>query len=129
MDELAMEKIKVLITSNREETAKNCKRLLEFEPDIEAIVLLQDENETQPVQQASIAAGFVPDVIVVTNESTDENWIKKLTVRYRSADIIVVVYQTTGEIFTHLKSLGLSEFLSFPVSADEMVNTIRSLHQ
>ncbi len=118
--------IRVLIVDDNRTTVENVARLLNFEPDIEVVGTAR--NGRTGVQQTS---ELKPDVVLMDINMPDMDGIEACRRIIRSSPLSRVMMMSVQADTAYLKgamTAGAREFLIKPFSYDELINTVRRVH-
>ena len=127
MAELSETKIRVLIVDDIAETRENVRKLLYFEKDIE--VVGAGANGTEGIE---MARGLRPDIVLMDINMPDIDGISAAESISQSApEVQIIMMSVQGETDYLRRSMlaGAREFLVKPFSADELIASIRRVHQ
>lgn len=122
-----MSRIKVLIADDIDETRDNIKRLLYFEPDL--AVVGEARNGEEAVREVE---RLRPDIILMDINMPVLDGIgatEIISMRVPTTSIIVISVQGEQEYLKKAMMAGAREFLIKPFSSDELVNSIRKVHE
>lgn len=117
-----MEKIKVVIVDDSEDTRNNIKTLLSFEKRIE--VIGEGENGEEAV---FIAREARPDIILMDINMPVMDGIRateEITISVPDTAVIIMSVQGEYEYLRKAMSAGAREYLSKPFSSDDLIATI-----
>jgi pilus assembly protein CpaE len=120
-------KIRVLIVDDIPETRENVRKLLYFEKDIEVVGAAA--NGTEGIQMAQTMR---PDIVLMDINMPDIDGISATEAITQSVpEVQIVMMSVQGETDYLRRSMlaGAREFLIKPFSADELVASIRRVHQ
>ena len=127
MAELPDTKIRVLIVDDIAETRENVRKLLYFENDIE--VVSAAANGTEGIE---MARGLRPDIVLMDINMPDIDGISAAeSISQSVSEVQIIMMSVQGETDYLRRSMlaGAREFLVKPFSADELVASIRRVHQ
>lgn len=127
MAELPETKIRVLIVDDIAETRENVRKLLYFENDIE--VVSAAANGTEGIE---MARGLRPDIVLMDINMPDIDGISAAeSISQSVSEVQIIMMSVQGETDYLRRSMlaGAREFLVKPFSADELVASIRRVHQ
>lgn len=117
-----MEKIKVVIVDDTEETRNNVKTLLSFEKRIE--IIGEAENGEEAV---FIAKESKPDIMLMDINMPVMDGIKateEISMNVPETAVIIMSVQGENEYLRKAMTAGAREFLNKPFSSDDLINTI-----
>lgn len=117
-----MEKIKVVIVDDSEETRNNVKLLLSFEKRIEVIGEAENGEEALFIVNESR-----PDIVLMDINMPVMDGIKateEITFMVPESTVIIMSVQGEFEYVKKAMSAGAREFLNKPFSSEELVNAI-----
>jgi pilus assembly protein CpaE len=127
MAELLETKIRVLIVDDIPETRENVRKLLYFEKDIEVVGAAA--NGTEGIE---MARSLRPDIVLMDINMPDIDGISATEAISQSVpEVQIIMMSVQGETDYLRRSMlaGAREFLVKPFSADELVASIRRVHQ
>jgi pilus assembly protein CpaE len=119
--------IRVLIVDDVQESRDNVERLLRFEPDIQIVGKAADGREA-----VDLALSREPTVIVMDVNMPDMDGIEATkAILTRRPNTGVVMMSVLNEPDTLRRSMlaGAREFLVKPFSLDELLTSVRTVHQ
>lgn len=122
-----MEKIKVVIVDDSDETRNNVKMLLSFEKDIEVIGEAVNGEEA-----VFIAREAKPDVVLMDINMPVMDGIKateEIALNIPESTVIIMSVQGENEYMKKAMSAGARDFLTKPFSGDELVKTVRKTYE
>ncbi|NLD50917.1 MAG: response regulator/pilus assembly protein [Clostridiaceae bacterium] len=117
-----MEKIKIVIVDDTEETRNNVKTLLSFEKRIE--IIGEAENGEEAV---FIAKESKPDVMLMDINMPVMDGIKateEISMNVPETAVIIMSVQGENEYLRKAMAAGARDFLNKPFSSDDLINTI-----
>jgi pilus assembly protein CpaE len=120
-------KIRVLIVDDVQESRENVERLLKFEPDINIIGTASRGQEA-----IDIAIAQKPDVILMDVNMPDMDGITATrTIMSQAPGIGVIMMSVLNEPDVLRRSMlaGAREYLVKPFSLDELLTSVRNVHQ
>ena len=120
-------KIRVLIVDDVAESRDNVAKLLRFEPDIE-VVALADGGQAG----IDLALDLEPDVILMDINMPEVDGITaatRISGRLPNAGVIMMSVQNESDYLRRAMLAGAREFLAKPFSLDELIESIRHVHQ
>lgn len=118
-----MEKIKVVVVDDSDETRNNVKTLLSFEKDIEVIGEAVNGEEA-----IFIAREARPDVILMDINMPIMDGIRateEIALNIPESTVIIMSVQGENEYIKKAMSAGARDFLSKPFSGDELIKAVR----
>lgn len=121
------EKIRILIVDDHAETRENIRRLLQFEKDMEVIGGAGTGKEG-----ITLSRDLRPHVILMDINMPDMDGIavtEAVLKEVPSAQIVILSVNSEAEYIRRAMLAGARYFLTKPPSADELVNTIRTMGQ
>ncbi len=121
------EKIRVLIVDDIPETRENVRKLLYFERDIEVVGAAVDGTEG-----IELARKLRPDIVLMDINMPDIDGISATQAIAESVpEVQIIMMSVQGETDYLRRSMlaGAREFLVKPFSADELIASIRRVHQ
>jgi pilus assembly protein CpaE len=127
MDEIPDAKIRVLIVDDIPETRENVRKLLYFEKDIEVVGAAG--NGTEGIE---MARSLRPDIVLMDINMPDIDGITATeSISQSVPDVQIIMMSVQGETDYLRRSMlaGAREFLIKPFSADELIASIRRVHQ
>jgi pilus assembly protein CpaE len=127
MAELPDSKIRVLIVDDIPETRENVRKLLYFEKDIEVVGAAA--NGTEGIE---MARSLRPDIVLMDINMPDIDGITATeSISQSVPDVQIIMMSVQGETDYLRRSMlaGAREFLVKPFSADELIASIRRVHQ
>jgi pilus assembly protein CpaE len=127
MAELLETKIRVLIVDDIPETRENVRKLLYFEKDIEVVGAAA--NGTEGIE---MARSLRPDIVLMDINMPDIDGISATEAISQSVpEVQIIMMSVQGETDYLRRSMlaGAREFLVKPFSADELIASIRRVHQ
>lgn len=122
-----MEKIKVVIVDDSDETRNNVKMLLSFEKDIE--VIGEAVNGEEAIFMAREAR---PDVVLMDINMPVMDGIRateEIALNIPESTVIIMSVQGENEYMKKAMSAGARDFLIKPFSGDELVKTVRKTYE
>jgi pilus assembly protein CpaE len=121
------DKIRVLIVDDIPETRENVRKLLYFEKDIEVVGAAADGTEG-----IELARKLRPDIVLMDINMPDIDGITATqTICQSVPEVQIIMMSVQGETDYLRRSMlaGAREFLVKPFSADELIASIRRVHQ
>lgn len=122
-----MDKIKVVVVDDSEETRNNVKTLLSFEKGIEVIGEAENGEEA-----AFIAREARPDIILMDINMPVMDGIRateEISINVPESTVIIMSVQGEHEYIKKAMSAGAREFLNKPFSGDELIRCIRKTYE
>ncbi|NJL92825.1 MAG: MinD/ParA family protein [Anaerolineae bacterium] len=117
------ELIKVLLVDDVPETRENLKKLLAFEPDIEVVGAASTGREA-----LQFAEEVQPDIVLMDINMPDMDGITA-TERMKSvapaAAVVMMSVQSEADYLRRAMMAGARDFLTKPISGDDLYSTIR----
>jgi pilus assembly protein CpaE len=120
--------IKVLIVDDIPDTRENLRKLLAFEPDIEVV---GGSGAGTGVQAVELAKEFKPDVVLMDINMPDMDGItatKAISEAVRSAAVVIMSVQSEPGYLRQAMLAGARDFLTKPISSEELYATIRRVY-
>jgi pilus assembly protein CpaE len=120
-------KITVLIVDDIAETRENIRKLLQFEPDIEVVAAARTGREG-----VALAKQHKPNVALMDINMPDMDGITATDLISKDSpatQIIILSVQSDSDYMRRAMRAGASDFLSKPPSGDELIATIRKVHE
>src|SRR3954453_16565413 len=120
-------KIGVVIVDDIADTRENFSKLLMFERDIEVVATAGSGPEA-----IEICRKIRPDVVLMDINMPDMDGIKTaeiLSSELPAIGIIMMSVQSEQDYLRRAMLAGAREFLVKPFSADELINSIRHVHE
>lgn len=117
-----MDKVKVVIVDDTEETRNNVKTLLSFEKRIEIIGEAENGEEAVFIVKES-----KPDIVLMDINMPIMDGIKateEISVSAPETSVIIMSVQGENEYLRKAMSAGARDFLNKPFSSDELITTI-----
>src|SRR5437660_927821 len=121
------ELIKVLIVDDIVSTLDNRQQLLSFEPDIQVVATAV--NGKEGVEQAK---KVVPDIVLMDVNMPEMDGIQAtelLATEAPGSPVIIMSVQGERDYLRRAMQSGAREFLIKPFSGDELIASIRRVHQ
>src|SRR5690348_17319704 len=118
--------IKVLIVDDIPETRENLKKLLAFETDIEVVGTASTGREG-----LELAQDIVPDVILMDINMPDMDGIaatERISKSVPQASVVMMSVQSEADYLRRAMLVGARDFLTKPISGEELYATIRSVY-
>jgi len=120
-------KIRILIVDDIAESRDNVAKLLRFEPDVE-VVGLADNGE----QAIDLCERLEPHIVLMDVNMPGMDGITattRITSRQPNTAVIMMSIQNEPEFLRRSMMAGAREFLAKPFSLDELIDSIRHVHQ
>ncbi len=121
------EKIRVLIVDDIPETREQIKKLLMFEPDIDVVGTAATGREG--VEEAKKTQ---PNIILMDINMPDMDGIQateQISTAVPSAAVVMMSVQSEADYLRRAMLAGASDFLTKPVSGDDLYSTLRKVHE
>lgn len=121
--------IKVLIVDDIPDTRENIRKLLAFEPDIEVV---GGDGASTGREAIELATQFKPDVVLMDINMPDMDGItatKQITMAVRTAAVVIMSVQSEQGYMRQAMLAGAREFLTKPISSEELYATIRRVYE
>ncbi len=118
--------IKVLIVDDIPETRENLKKLLAFEADIEVIGTASTGREG-----LDMAKELLPDIILMDINMPDMDGIaatEAINKVVPTASVVMMSVQSESDYLRRALQAGARDFLTKPISGEELYATIRSVY-
>jgi pilus assembly protein CpaE len=118
--------IKVLIVDDIPETRENLKKLLAFEADIEVIGTASTGREG-----LDMAKELLPDIILMDINMPDMDGIaatEAINKAVPTASVVMMSVQSESDYLRRALQAGARDFLTKPISGEELYATIRSVY-
>lgn len=122
-----IEKIKVLLVDDVEETRTNIKKLFFFAPDIEVV-----GEGSNGLEAVDLATSLKPDVILMDINMPVMDGIEaieKISWQAPACSVIIMSVQGEQEYLKRAMMAGAREYLVKPFSSDELISTVRRVHE
>jgi len=120
--------IKVLIVDDIPDTRENIRKLLAFEPDIEVV---GGDGAGTGRQAVELATKYKPDVVLMDINMPDMDGIaatKAISTAVRTAAVVIMSVQNESGYLRQAMLAGARDFLTKPVSSEELYTTIRRVY-
>jgi len=120
-------KIRVLIVDDILESRDNVAKLLRFEPDVEIVGMAESGEEG-----IDIAFRLEPDIVLMDINMPGIDGIAattRITGRLANTAVIMMSVQNEPDYLRRSMMAGAREFLAKPFSLDELIESIRHVHQ
>jgi pilus assembly protein CpaE len=120
-------KINVIIVDDIAETRENIRKLLQFEPDIEVVGVARTGREG-----IALAKQYKPDVALMDINMPDMDGITAtdhISKDSPNTQIVILSVQSDPDYMRRAMRAGASDFLTKPPSGDELISTIRKVHE
>lgn len=124
---MAEEKIRVLIVDDIPETRENLRKLLYFETDIEVVAAAISGEEG-----IKLAQEHQPDIVLMDINMPGLDGIaatEAITQEVPFSQVIMMSVQGEADYLRRSMQAGARQFLIKPFSSDELVSTIRQVHE
>ena len=121
------ERIKVLIVDDIGETRENLRKLLSFDPGIEVVGAAASGPEG-----IEMAKEFLPHIVLMDINMPDMDGIaatEALLQEVPSSQVVIVSVQGETDYVRRAMLAGARDFLTKPPSGDELMSTIRRVHE
>ncbi len=121
--------IKVLIVDDIPDTRENIRKLLAFEPDIEVV---GGDGASTGREAIELATQYKPDVVLMDINMPDMDGItatKQITMAVRTAAVVIMSVQNEQGYMRQAMLAGARDFLTKPVSSEELYATIRRVYE
>ncbi len=119
--------IRVIIVDDIPETRENLKKLLAFEPDIEVVGTASTGREG-----LELAIAKKPNIILMDINMPDMDGItatEQIHKSVPSAGVIMMSVQSEADYLRRAMLAGARDFLTKPISGDELYATVRRVHE
>jgi len=120
--------IKVLIVDDIPDTRENIRKLLAFEPDIEVV---GGDGAGTGREAIDLATQHKPDVVLMDINMPDMDGItatKAISTAVRTAAVVIMSVQNESGYLRQAMLAGARDFLTKPVSSEELYATIRRVY-
>jgi pilus assembly protein CpaE len=121
-----VEKIRVLIVDDVAATRENIGKLMEFQPEIEAV------GQAQSGEEALIQAKALhPDIVLMDINMPGMDGIaatERLSVEVPDASIIIMSVQGEQEYLRRAMMAGAKNYLTKPFTGDELINAVKDAY-
>ncbi len=121
------QKIRVLLVDDIPETRENIKKLLMFEPDIEVVGAAGTGREG-----LDMAKETQPNVVLMDINMPDMDGIQAteaIATAVPTAAVVMMSVQSEADYLRRAMLAGASDFLTKPISGDDLYSTIRKVHE
>jgi pilus assembly protein CpaE len=121
------EMIRVLLVDDIPETRENIRKLLAFEPDLEVVGAAGTGREG-----LQLAKELKPDIVLMDINMPDMNGIEateRINKEIPTAAVIMMSVQAESDYLRQAMLAGARNFLTKPVSGDELYSTIRKVYE
>jgi pilus assembly protein CpaE len=118
--------IKVLIVDDIPETRENLKKLLAFEADIEVVGTASTGREG-----VDLAKELLPDIILMDINMPDMDGIsatEQISKAVPQAGVVMMSVQSEADYLRRAMLAGARDFLTKPISGEELYSTVRSVY-
>lgn len=122
-----MEKIRILIADDNEDTRLNIRRMLSFDSDLTVVGDAHDGIEA--VQKSK---ELQPDLVLMDINMPKLDGLaatEKITLEVPNSAVIVISVQGEQEYLRKAMLSGARDYLVKPFNSDELINTIKSVYQ
>ncbi len=119
--------IKVLIVDDIPDTRENLRKLLAFESDIQVVGAAGSGREA-----VQMAAEVKPDVVLMDINMPDMDGItatKLISTTVRTAAVVIMSVQSEPGYLRQAMLAGARDFLTKPISSEELYTTIRRVYE
>ena len=120
-------KIRVLIVDDIAESRDNVAKLLRFEPDVQIVGMADGGQEG-----IDLALKLQPDVVLMDINMPDMDGITATTTisgRLPNTAVVMMSVQNEPDYLRRAMLAGAREFLAKPFSLEELIDSIRHVHQ
>ena len=120
-------KIRVLVVDDIPETREQIKKLLMFEPDIEVVGTAGTGREG-----LEMALETEPNIILMDINMPDMDGIQateQIATAVPTAAVVMMSVQSEADYLRRAMLAGASDFLTKPVSGDDLYSTLRKVHE
>lgn len=120
-------KIRVLVVDDIAETRENIKKLLFFEDDIEIIGTAANGREG-----VELASSLSPDIVLMDINMPEMDGIaasEAISTKHPNVQIVMMSVQGESDYLRRSMLAGAREFLIKPFSGEDLVTSIRRVHQ
>jgi pilus assembly protein CpaE len=127
MNQLSSDKISLLIVDDIPETRENLRKLLYFEPDIDIVGLASNGEEA-----IGLASALQPDIVLMDINMPDMDGIAASEQIRRAApvtQVIMMSVQSEADYLRRSMLAGAMDFLTKPFTSEELVGSIRRVHE
>lgn len=121
------EVIRVMIVDDISDTRENLRKLLAFESDIEVVGMAGTGREA-----IEVAGQVRPDVVLMDINMPDMDGIsatKAISMAVRTAAVIIMSVQSEPGYLRQAMLAGARDFLTKPISSEELYSTIRRVYE
>ena len=121
------EVIKVLIVDDIPDTRENIRKLLAFEADIQVVGMAETGREA-----VKIATDTRPDVVLMDINMPDMDGItatKAISTAVRTAAVVIMSVQSEPGYLRQAMLAGARDYLTKPISSEELYTTIRRVYE
>ena len=125
--EASREIIKVLIVDDIPDTRENIRKLLAFEADIQVVGMAGTGREA-----VKIATDTRPDVVLMDINMPDMDGItatKAISTAVRTAAVVIMSVQSEPGYLRQAMLAGARDYLTKPISSEELYTTIRRVYE
>jgi pilus assembly protein CpaE len=120
-------KIRVLIVDDIPDSRDNVAKLLRFEPDVEIVGMAEGGQEG-----IDLALRLEPDIVLMDINMPGVDGIQattRIASRLPNTAVIMMSIQSDADYLRRSMLAGAREFLSKPFSLEELIGSIRHVHQ
>lgn len=121
------QKIRVLVVDDIPETREQIKKLLMFESDIDVVGTAGTGREA-----IEIARETKPNIVLMDINMPDMDGIQateQIATAVPTAAVVMMSVQSEADYLRRAMLAGASDFLTKPVSGDDLYNTLRKVHE
>jgi pilus assembly protein CpaE len=121
------EKIRVLVVDDIPETREQIKKLLMFEPDIDVV-----GTAGTGLEGVELAKETQPNIILMDINMPDMDGIQateQIATAVPMAAVVMMSVQSEADYLRRAMLAGASDFLTKPVSGDDLYSTLRKVHE
>lgn len=122
------DKIKVLIVDDIPDTRENLRKLLAFEADIDVV---GGSGAGTGLEAIELAKQFKPDVVLMDINMPDMDGItatKAISESVRTSAVVIMSVQSEPGYLRQAMLAGARDFLTKPISSEELYTTIRRVY-
>src|SRR5688572_5865789 len=120
-------KIRVLIVDDISDSRDNVAKLLRFEPDVEIVGMAEGGQEG-----IDLALRLEPDIVLMDINMPGVDGIQattRIASRLPNTAVIMMSIQSDADYLRRSMLAGAREFLSKPFSLEELIGSLRHVHQ
>ncbi len=121
------EKIRILVVDDIADTRENIKKLLFFEDDLEIVGAASNGREG-----IELAATLAPDIVLMDINMPEMDGIaasEAISAKHPNVQIVMMSVQGESDYLRRSMLAGAREFLVKPFSGEDLVTSIRRVHQ